>query len=378
MYIVQNSYAEKILIALCYSGEFSYNSLNMLDKNKVMLQRNARKLESESYIGISGKGKDRTMRLKQKGRDVIKERYPALYNHYVIMTDDGVVRTGKANQTYIWRAHRLAEMMLLLQKAGVYFLDKHKPPIDNESMDDAVLLPENSGFFYTSKEMKGVDEIARYKVSFTRILGMIVTSSNQYALYNTNEGLIKWNNQGENKAQKMMDDLINKSFIYDERVYVDSAILFARDMSVAYKVLTSKRGKKDFRGFEFLSFDNTFPNMYFLTLDDYGVFQIQMLMLDNWKYKLNSILFSEKERESKSANFDSDAIDTENKIIKVEFISGNIGKIKRAAMAYNFNRGYKFKIYALPYQVEFLSEFLPNEFEIEVVNIGDLYRKLFT
>lgn len=377
MYIVKDSYADKILVALCYSGEFSYHSLNMLDSNKQMLQRNARKLQKESYIGITGSGQEKTMRLKQKGRDVIKERYPSLYEHYLMITDNGVIRTGKANQTSLWRSHRLAEMLFLLQKSGVYFLNIHKPRIDNDSFDDAVKLPKNSGFFYTSKEMKGVDEIARYKVSFTRILGMLVTATNQYALYNTNEGLIKWNNQGENKAQKMMDDLINKSFIYDKRVYTNSAILFAKNMDVAYKVLTSKKGKKDFRGFEFLSFDNTFPNMYFLTLDDFGVFQIKLLMLNNWQQKIAEALFDADEINKKDTNFDSDAFNEKTNTIKLEFVSGNIGKLKRATMAYNFNRGCNFKVYALPHQVEFLSKFLSEEFSIEVVNIGDLYRKLF-
>ena len=377
MYIVKDSYAEKILITLCYSGEFAYSSLDMIDDNKVMLQRNARKLQAESYIGITGKGQNRTMRLKQKGRDVIKERYPALYQHYVLMTDNGVVRTGKSNESYIWRTHRLAEMMILLQRAGIYFLDTHKPRIDNKSIDDAVYLPEGSGFFYTSKEMKGVDEIARYKVAFTRILGMIVTSSNQYALYNTNEGLIKWNNQGEHKAQKMMEDLVNKSFIYEHRANIDSAVLFGKNMEVALKVLNSKRGKKDFRGFEFLSFDNTFPNMYFLTLDDYGIFQIKLLISDKWEEKLGHILFTKDELKNKNTRFDSDAFNSETNTIKIEFISGNIGKLKRISMAYSFSNGVNFKVYALPHQVNFLKSYLPKEFEIEVVNIGDLYGKLF-
>ena len=377
MYIVKGSYAEKILIALCYSGEFAYSSLDMLDKNKIMLQRNARKLKAESYIGITGKGSEKSMRLKKKGRELIEERYPELYSHYMRITDNGVVRTGKANVTDLWRCHRLAEVIFMLQSAGIYFLQSHKPNIDNESIDDAVILPEDSGFFYTSKEMKNVDEIAKYKVSFTRILGMLSTSSNHYALYNTNQGLMRWNNQGENKAQKMMEDLINKSFVSERREYVDSAILFGKNMDVPYKVLTSKRGKKNSRGFEFLSFDNTFPNMYFLTLDDYGLFQLKLLTLDNWSKKLSETLFDKKEISDKSTSFDSDAFNKETNTIKIEFISGNIGKLKRATMAYKFNKGANFEIYALEHQKAFLKKYLPKEFKINIVPVTSLYMNLF-
>lgn len=376
MYIIKNSYADKILVALCFSGEFPYNSLEMIDKNKQMLQRNARKLKAESYIGITGKGYDKTMRLKQKGRDVIKDRYPELYEHYLMITDNGVIRTGKSNEASLWRSHRLAEMLFILQKSGVYFLHTHKPTINNHHIDEAVTLPPNLGFFYSSKEMKSVDEIARYKVSFTRILGMLACKEHKYALYNTNEGLMKWNNQGENKAQKMMEDIINKSFYQEERYYVTSSILFAKSMDVAYKVLNSNRGKKDSKGFEFLSFDNTFPNMHFITLDPYGIFQIKMLMLDDWKERLSLALFDKSEISEHPSSFDSDAFNKETNTIKVEFISGNIGKLKRAVLASKFNRGSTIEVFALPHQVEFLEKYLPEEFKVKIVNVGDLYSKI--
>ena len=376
MYIVKGSYADKILIALCLSGEFAYRYIDMLDENKQMLQRNARKLNKEGYISITGKGSDRTMRLRQKGKDFVNERYPALYQHYLMMSDGGIIRTGKSNQSILWRSHRLAEALLILQNAGVYFLEGHKPEIYNESIDDAVYLPENTGFFYSSKEMKGVDEVAKLKVAFTRILGMLSTNTKHYAIYNTNEGLILWNNQGENKAKKMMEDIINKSFYSDKRVYVSEAILFGRSMEVAMKVLKSRKGKKDSKGFEFLSFDNTFPNMYFLTLDDFGMLQVQLLMLDGWEDKLRNLLFTKQEVENKDTKFDSDAFNEEEGVVKIEFISGNIGKLKRAVMAYNFNRSYIFKVYALQHQVEFLKDYLPEEFAIEVVNPGEIYSEL--
>lgn len=377
MYIVKNSYADKILIALCLSGEFPYYYIDILDNNKQMLQRNARKLSKEAYISITGKGRDKTMRLRQKGKEFISKRYPELYEHYLMISDNGTIRTGKSNESILWRNHRLAEMIHILQKSGIYFLKSHKPKIDIDSFEESVELPSNMGFFYSSKEMKGVEEATRLKVSFTRILGMVSTKTNHYALYNTNEGLMLWNNQGENKAKKMMEDIINKSFINEERVYVNSAILFGRTMNVAMKVLTSKRGKKDSRGFEFLSFDNTYPNMYFLTIDDFGVFQIQMLLLDNWESKLRKALFSQSEIQNKDTNFDSDAFNQDTKTVKIEFISGNIGKIKRASMAFNFNRGYNFEVYALEHQIEFLKDFLPEEFVIKKVDIGTLYSNLF-
>lgn len=378
MYIVKNSYADKILIALCFSGEFPYHSLTMLASNKQMLQRNARKLKNESYISISGSGREKSLRLRKKGRELIKERYPELYNHYLLYSDNSTIRTGKGNESALWRSHRLAEMIFILQKAGIYFLKTQKPCINNESIDDSIELPDGYGFFYGSKELKRVDEISRYKILFTRTLGMISTSGENYAVYNTNEGLMLWNNQGENKAQKMMEDVANKSFYSIKRKYITSSILFGKSMDVAYKVLNSKRGKKDSRGFEFLSFDNTFPNMHFLTLDDYGIFQLKMLIQRDWKEKLGKILFSSEEIKNKDTNFDSDAFNKELEIIKIEFISGNIGKLKRAVMASKFNRGFKFEVYALPHQIDFLNMYLPENFEIKMVNIGDLYAKMFT
>lgn len=377
MYIVKNSYAEKVIIAICLSGEFPFKSLWMLSSNKQMIQRNVRKLKKEGYISVSGEKKEKTLRLRMKGKEFVKDRFPELYAHYEFYTDNGIIRTGKGNEANLWRSHRLSETLHFMQKAGVYFLASHKPKIDNKDLDNTISLPPNLGFFYGSKEMKKVDEIAKFKVLFTRTLGMLSTSQEHFAVYNTNEGLMLWNNQGENKAQKMMEDIINKSFYSEKRQYVKSAILFGKTMDVALKVLNSKRGKKDSRGFEFLSFDNTYPNMYFFTADDYGLLQIKMIIQENWKNKLNKLLFNSSEAINSDISFDADALDKKNNIAKIEFLSGNIGKIKRAVMASNFNREYTFEVYALNHQIDFLKQFLPKSFKIIEVNLGEFYNYLF-
>ena len=382
MYLTQGSYAEKILISLCLSGEFPYYSMYILEdtkhKSHRMFVRNAKKLKDNGYISITGSGSEKTMRLRQKGKDVVSERFPSLYSNYLLQTDKGVIRTGKSNASDLWRKHRLAETLVMLQKAGIYFLDSQKPSIDNQSVYEAIELPEGYGFFYSSKQMKSVDKVASYKVSFTRVLGMLSTKEEHFGVYNTNEGLMKRNNQGENKAKKMMEDLVNISFDSDKRQIINSAIMFGRNYDIARKILNSRAHRKDSRGFEFLSFDNTFSDMYFLTIDDYGLLGLQLLLLPDRENRLNELVFEGYDRNQGGLSFSADFYDQINHCSKLNFLSGNIGKLKRFVNASRLNKDMKFEIYCFPFQEKFLREFCPKYIKINTVDLSSIYNNLLS
>lgn len=378
MYVVKGSYADKIIVAISYSGNFPYTSIDMIGGNHRMLLRAARKLKAEKYISITGKGQAKTMQLLKKGRELLQQRYPSMYNFFLQQSDNATFKVGKSNASDIWRRHRFAEIMVMIRRLGTYFLSTQKPEIFSKNQEDKIELSDGLSLFYSSKELKNIDEDIKLRVVFTRILGMLSSKSAHYALYNTNKGLMMWNNQGEHKAQKMLDTIINSTFYQDSYYYCNSAILFMDNLDVARKVLNSKKGPKSGLGFEFLSFDNTFSNMHAITMDEYGVLQLKILITDNYKDKLFKYLFTKKEIITQNLSVDADAFDKESGTVKIEFLTGNIGKLKRAVMASNFHKSYKFEVLCFPFQEDFLKSYLPENFQITTVDLGMFYQHMFT
>ena len=377
----RNSYANIILeyIALC--GEFPYQSLEMMNKSKVVLQRTINALKKEGYITITGSGPMKTVRITKKAFPIIEAINPNYLDNYLTVSENhhfrgGTYKNNNVGARQTWRKHRMAEILCLLKQLDVKVWQHEKTTISL----DPNQTPEISFYdlvFYTSKELKNADISQRYKTEFTRIMGTLFSPGGIYCIYNTNKGLMKWNSQGEGKAQVLVEDIVkqNSTEYHNTNFEATEAIMFGKDMEPALEILLSNGGKRDPNGFEMLSFDNTYRNIYYLTLDDNGQRQLDIMTKEDWHDILKEGIFPEEYINFKYSNIDCDAVAGYKYILM--FFDGNIGRLRRFKQASYDSKGKNFEILCFPWQLPIVKKYMGNNATYRVLNLDDI-EELFT
>lgn len=372
----RNSYANIILeyIALC--GEFPYQSLEMINRNKIILQRTINNLRKEGYVTITGNGPMKTIRITKKAFPVIEAINPEFLKNYLSVSENhhfrgGTYKNNNVGARQTWRRHRMAEILCLLKQINVSLWQYEKTEL-SLNPKSTQKIKSTDLVFYTSKELKNADVNQRYKTEFTRIMGALFSPGGIYCVYNTNKGLMKWNSQGEGKAQVLVEDIVKQNSIvyHNTNFEANNAIMFGKDMEPALEILISNGGKRDSNGFEMLSFDNTYRNIYYLTLDDNGKRQLNIMTKSNWHDILKEEIFPEEYINFKYSSIDCDAING-NKYILM-FFDGNIGRLRRFKQASYDSKGNKFEILCFPWQSNLIKEYMGEHVSCRVLPIEDI------
>ncbi len=111
----------------------------------------------------------------------------------------------------------------------------------------------------------------------------------------------KNNCNGECKAKYYLIDIVCRNYVSQE---VDSAILFGKMDEIAFTTL--KENEKNRRlG---LRFDGIYQHIHFIPLNEFGVRQLKIISIPNWKEKLLNELFEPQTRSYECGLFVYDAL----------------------------------------------------------------------
>ena len=148
------------------------------------------------------------------------------------------------------------------------------------------VVPENP-VFYLAKDIKRVGGAEMNKTMFTRMAGAVFSLGGCYAVYNTRASAMKWSGMGEFKA---LHSLMAIGRMNAGVLEVDSAVLFGESGDVALRTLLASEESKrlEFR------FDGIYRHIYFIAMNEPGVRQLKLLMLPDWKRKMQEALFDEE------------------------------------------------------------------------------------
>lgn len=371
----EETYAYNILKMVALSGEFPYHSAHLIGGSNTIIKRTILQMKREGYLNVLGSAAKKTIRLSTKSVNKLDEILGnGYYEHYMTQSNNNKfagLNTKTAEQN-LWRRHRLAEIYCLLENLNTIFIGD-KPTLTLRKEDKKKINDEDI-FFYSSKEMKGADTEQRYKIDFTRIMGMLISPGGAYAVYNTNRGLMKWNKQGEGKAQVLMEDLISMNC---ENKHHDTsrAIMFGKDMEVALNILLSNGGKRDVNDFELLSFDNTYNHIHYITLNEDGIYQLFLITQKGWHEALLYSILPEEFISRKVLSIDCDAYDEESKKYILAFLDGDIGRLKRFKEACYDGGNKKYEVICFDWQEDMVKKYLDGMATMMVVTqeqISDL------
>ena len=197
------------------------------------------------------------------------------------------------------------------------------------------------------------------KHMYTRIVGAVFANGNAYAVYNTRDEIMKWKGNGEKKTLVNLEEV---SRMNANQHRIKSAILFGKDMDIAVATL---RQKENTKRLEFC-FDGIYSHIHFIPMTDNGVRQLRLLLMEDWKEELLSLLFPDSARSYDRDTLEYDA-SIDGKYI-LSFLDGDIARLQR------FRRGAQgvegeYEVLCFPFQVKLLKDYLGDLVKIKTVKL---------
>lgn len=379
----EDSYASIIMYYVALAGSFPWKSLNLIPGSHTMVLRTIRGLRDEGYLIVKDKGEQKTLKIAKKALSILDTVRPGLYDYYMFNSENhtsrGAPAKDKATQfQLIARKHRMAETYCMCNMIDSRLLFAEKPRLSIKYSNKDLSGWLDAPIFYNSREIKGIDPEQQHKTEFSRITGLLISLGGCYNVYNVHNGLIKWNQYGENKAKVLTSDIINANFSSvfgaNGMYKSDAAIMLAKDFSAAKAFLSSSGSRPDKNGFELISFDNTYPDIYLVPLDMYGALQLKILTFPDWHKRLMDCLF-----EDYNPNFYS-AVDCDNFIngkYVLSVLDGNIARLRRFNQAIYEKTSSEFEIICFPWQTETVKDILDFDINILEVGVDDLINTFF-
>ena len=362
--IREGSLITKLLYILCITGEFPMCSISLLgtyQSHKRLISKATEQSEyynpktKERYttrlLTVVGKGNKKTLRMLSGVQPILRwldlsELYDSLHGEYRF--------TGKIAERE--RRHRVAEGYAMAYLAGLEINPIEIPKLQQETIKNLFL---DRQCFYGSKPLKEVSKLELKKNIYTRIIGAVFANKNVYPVYNTRNEVMKWNGKGERKTLMNLEEIARMNA---EIYKINRAILFGKNNQIALKTLenTGKSKRLEF------CFDDIYPHLYFIPLNENGVRQLRILLLEDWREELLSILFTDDVRSFDKGSFEYDA-KLKQKFI-LEFFDGDLTRLQRVRFALQ-NIKVEYEVLCFPFQVDIVKEYLGDLVKIKTVGL---------
>lgn len=369
------SQLHRLITLLSVAGEYPTKSLRLLGnermykelvanltKQQTIRNPTVHKSKTDSsitplrVINVSGKGKRKTIRLYKGALPILKwidaERdYMTTFRRHKFSGDD----------THIERNHRVSEAIAMFMRAGYEFRQSKLPVLQNVEIQRQIF---DRPSFYIGRNLKQVGKAEMNKTMFSRMVGAAIAGNNCYAVYNTRDAVMKWCGKGESKAQAGLEEVLRFNSEFEE---VKSAILLGASDKVAVATLedTARNHKLQLR------FDAIYNHIHFVPLNEFGLRQLSLFTISDWKEKLLNLMFEDEHRSYGRGSFDYDAY--VDGVYVLSHLDGDLARLRRfkesidAAIVSKTWKKERYVVLCFRDQVSFLTKYLKGIAQIRVV-----------
>ena len=369
IYYRPGSHADHLLSVMSVVGEFPTTALHLLGNERVM-KDTVHKLAVQQLIynpkteqelscrllSISGHGSEKTIRFCRVGLPILDWVSPGARDYYLSAFYN---HRFPGNVSHKDRHHRLAEAVAMFSRIGVEYRPFRLPPLQNQFILYAI---PRTPSFYNARELKRVGGDELRKTSYSRILGLLFSGENRYAVYNARNAVMKWAGQSEFKAKSIVSDLCR--FNTGGRA-LESAILIGRTYDVALRMLVACEGMQQADS----RFDAVYRQVYFIPQSEEGIRQLRILLQPDWKESMLRVLFDSEDRSYDRGSFEYDAV--EDGYYVMTHFDGDIARLLRFRAACESER-IRMSVLCFPHQGRFLRAFLPAAVQIRTVTLDDM------
>ena len=268
------------------------------------------------------------------------------------------------------RLKSIAEAFVTMQNAGVAVYRDEKPDIFYPEAELKQTLSVTAPAFYNSREMKnyGIDF---NKVRGSRSVGVLLTQSKIFVVYNTGGSVMKWDFRAEVRTRTLLGVILGIERLPCQYRNSDVCGLMLGDsMEQFYQLLTNKSRLKE-RGFKL---DNTYDNFLYLPNDSNGEMVLRLLCDDGKTQELNRILSLDFNECNPGMLVDNDAVDQNGNPVLFAY-DCNMTRIVRFSGGLEIH-DMKGTIYCFDFQADVLRRYCCNNVIFETIKT-DKFKRLF-
>lgn len=294
----------QLLSLIAISGDFPAEMLGSLGSLSYK-QKLITALKQERMITVYNKDGLKSYRLTAKAKRELLSVNFSRFEFY--LTGNAETNLYRGDVTRRLRLHRIAQVFVMMQKAGVRIYRDEKAPLFTEAVSsvasvNAVRL--QTPVFYDSREIKNIG-IEAIKIKNSRSVGILITEKTAYIVFNTLDTLLKWESRSETKNLAVLTHFLRQ--VLGEKAPKEiKGLIIGSDMDIAAQILRSTGGFKR----RYLMLDETFYNLLYIPNTVDGILILSILSSDEICDELRSIL-SYGLTDAKSAFVDCDGLDSD-------------------------------------------------------------------
>ena len=221
------------LVAVC--GEFPAELIYRLTGSTSYKETVTWLLKKEKLLRVYYRDKMRGYRLGRRAKEILLSDNPERFSFY--LTGNVDTNLLKSEVTRRIRLHRIAEVYVAMQNAGVAVFRDEKPKVFAPEMPYCGKL-EGTAFF-SSREVKELG-IEAVKIKGSRMAGVLLAPGNAFLTYNSGPYMAKWDYRAEQRTKALMQIVLcggsaGIGFAPDRIC----GLLFGNGMEPFYQILSS-------------------------------------------------------------------------------------------------------------------------------------------
>lgn len=249
------------------------------------------------------------------------------------LTGSAETNLVKSEPTRRLRLHRVAEATITMQNAGIHIFRDEKPHLFSSVWTENTSLSIKAPAFYNSREIKEMGTVFT-KIRGARSVGVLLTLTDIYVVYNLGDALMKWEYKSEMRTKALM-----KTVLCRERLPTQYSpdnvhgLILGSSMDIAYEILKGEGGK------QYFILDGNYEHFYYLTNDHKGECILRLLCSQTMTQQLENILYEDLYENETSANLECDALDKKGMPVLLSFFC-DLPRIKRFDTALQLQNKY--------------------------------------
>ncbi|MBD5532942.1 MAG: hypothetical protein HDQ98_12240 [Lachnospiraceae bacterium] len=258
-------------------------------------------LKKEKLLRVYYRDKMRGYRLGRRAKAVLLSDNPERFSFY--LTGNVDTNLLKSEVTRRIRLHRIAEVHVAMQNAGVAVFRDEKPKVFAPDMPYCGKLEGTA--FYSSREVKELG-IEAVKIKGSRMAGVLLAPGSAFLTYNSGPYMAKWDYRAEQRTKALMQIVLcggSAGLGYaPDRI---CGLMFGNGMEPFYQIISSA----DSSARCFFLLDGNYEHFYYLTNDRRGEVMLKLLCDTDGREELDRILSQGLNAGEPCGIIENDAVD---------------------------------------------------------------------
>lgn len=350
------------MIGIC--GEFPAEQLNRLIPSVSYGEKLITELKAEKLIRTHYRDSLRGYRLTKAGKERLLSDHPLRFQYYLTgNTETNLIRSEVSRRI---RLYQKAETYLTLLHAGIPLYPDIKPDIFCNNREAGSIDLRSLPLFYSSREIKELGP-ETMKIKNSRSMGILMAPQCVYVLYNTGNGVLKWEYKTEVRLNAFLQYYL-QGYPYHGHPKI-RAIMSGRDMETAYRLFTSTGGYKK----SLFLLDTSFEHFHYLPNDAQGEVLLKLLCSPKLMETLDMLLLSDLKPRRNDLPIEHDAIDAHENptLLAYDFDMQRINRFNTGLNVY----GKSGNLICFDFQLPVLEKYLTADIQFSSIDLAKFKRR---